>query len=138
MRFSPATSTTDGMNVMSFVPAKALTSPPPIVETITFGRPTGSARMAVVAIEVPPLPPIDRMPSTRPSARRRVTTAARPAAIARIASSLWSPDAIRARSTPAASATTSREMSGSRPGGPITPKSTTRVARPASSISSLT
>ena len=138
MRFMPATSTMEGMKVTSLVPAKALTSPPPTVDTITFGTPTGSSRMAVVASEVPPLPPMPMMPSRRPSPCRRLTTAASPRAMVAIASSLCPPDARCARSPPPAAHTSARATSGANAGSPITPKSTTRVARPAPSISSLT
>ena len=49
---------------MSFVPAYALTSPPPTVETISFGTPTGSMRIPAVAIDVPPEPPMPMIPSS--------------------------------------------------------------------------
>ena len=42
-----------------------------MVETISFGTPTGSARIACAAIDVPPEPPSASTPSQRPSACRR-------------------------------------------------------------------
>src|SRR5450759_4689275 len=55
-----------------------------------------------------------------------------------MASSLWSPEVMRARSPPAAATTASRVTSGANAGGPITPKSTTSVATPWPSMSSFT
>jgi hypothetical protein len=54
----PATSTTEYIIVMSFTPTYGPTSPDVIVETMSLGRPTGSACIAVDPIEVPPEPPI--------------------------------------------------------------------------------
>jgi hypothetical protein len=67
MRFSPATSTIEGIMVMSLVPTYALVSPEAIVVTINFGTPTGKARMALVAITVPPPPPMEMIPSNLPA-----------------------------------------------------------------------
>ena len=52
----------DGIKVISFVPAYALTSPPPTVESISLGTPTGSPRIPVVITDVLPVPPIPKMP----------------------------------------------------------------------------
>ena len=53
-------------------------SPEAIVETISFGTPTGSARIACVAIAVPPEPPSARIPSSRPSSCSRSTASSAP------------------------------------------------------------
>jgi hypothetical protein len=76
-------------------------SPEAIVETISFGTPMGSARIACVAIAVPPEPPSARMPSSRPSSCSRRTTASAPRAIASTAA----PRSPNATSAPAARAT---------------------------------
>ena len=138
IRLNPATSTIEGMNVMSLVPAYALTSPPPTVEATSFGTPTGSVRIAVVAIDVPPLPPIDTMPSRRPWSYSRRTTTASPAAMPAIASSLCSPDRHRSRSPPPATATSARPTSGVKAGSPSTPKSTVSTSSPVRWITCLT
>ncbi len=57
IRLIPATSTTEYIIVTSTVPTYGLVSPDATVETISFGTPTGSARIAFVAIVVPPVPP---------------------------------------------------------------------------------
>ena len=67
----PATSTTEAASSMSLAPTIGRVSPAAIVETISFGTPTGSARMASAAIEVLPEPPAASTPSQRPSAYRR-------------------------------------------------------------------
>jgi len=67
MRFSPATSTTEYIIVTSFVPTYGRVSPAATVETTIFGKPTGKARIALVPIVVPALPPRPMMPSIRPS-----------------------------------------------------------------------
>ena len=56
-------------------------SPAAIVETISFGTPTGSARIAAVAIAVLPEPPAPSTPSIRPSACSRRASAAAASAI---------------------------------------------------------
>ena len=66
--FSPATSTMDGIMMMSLVPTYWATFPDAIVETMTFGTPIGSARIAGVTSDVPPEPPNERTPSNRCSA----------------------------------------------------------------------
>ena len=95
-------STTEGIIVMSLVPTKALTSPPARVETISLGTPTGKVRIPAVAIEVLPLPPMLRMPSSLPSSCSLWTMTARPVAMVFMASSLWPPELSRARSPPPA------------------------------------
>ena len=67
IELTPAISVTDAIIVMSVLPIYGDVSPDAIVESINFGTPTGSARMALVAIAVPPDPPAARMPSNRPS-----------------------------------------------------------------------
>ena len=57
-------------------------SPEAIVETISFGTPTGSARIAAVAIAVFPDPPAARTPWQRPSSNSRRTTTGAAAHIA--------------------------------------------------------
>ena len=57
---------------MSLGPTYGRTSAEATDETISFGMPTGSARIACVASAVPPEPPADTMPprSRRPSRNR--------------------------------------------------------------------
>jgi len=64
IEFIPAMSTTEYIVVMSESPVKELMSPAAMVETIIFGNPVGSAefRIALLANEVPPLPPIEITP----------------------------------------------------------------------------
>ena len=54
---TPAMSTTDAASIMSLSPMIGRVSEAAIVDTMSFGTPTGSARMACAAIEVPPEPP---------------------------------------------------------------------------------
>ena len=64
---SPATSTIDGIIMISLVPTYCETFPDAIVETMTFGTPIGNARIAGVTREVPPDPPNEMIPSNLPS-----------------------------------------------------------------------
>ena len=57
IRLMPAMSTTEYIIVTSLAPTYGRVSPEATVETISFGTPTGSARIACVAIDVPPEPP---------------------------------------------------------------------------------
>ena len=77
--FIPAMSTTEYIIVTSTAPTYGRVSPDAIVETISFGTPTGSARIACVAIAVPPEPPSAGRRRARPSACRRSTTRPRAA-----------------------------------------------------------
>src|SRR5262249_13082060 len=52
----PAMSVTEAISVISVAPASARVSPAVVVESINFGTPTGSARIALVAITVFPDP----------------------------------------------------------------------------------
>jgi hypothetical protein len=101
-----------------------------MVETISFGTPTGSARIAEVPIVVPAEPPREISASTFPSACRRETTAAAPRAIAATAS----PRSRRLRSAdreaPPASATSAAATSGAKAGSPTIPVSMTTVFAP--------
>ncbi len=81
--------------------------------------------------------PDDAIPSSLPSSKSRRTTTARPAAMTRMASSLYAPEARVAKSPPPAFATSWRVMSGAKAGSPITPKSIIRISRPFFSINSL-
>ena len=126
----PATSTTEAASSMSLAPTIGRVSPAAMVDTISLGTPTGSARMASAAIEVLPDPPAARTPSQRPSAYSRSTTAVAPRAMA---STAWprSPAARSAStSAPAAAPTSSRVTSGSTSGGPMIPASTRIVRTP--------
>ena len=78
----PATSTTDAIIAMSTAPTYGATSPDAMVETISFGRPIGSARIAAVAIVVLPEPPAASTPSHCFVARSASTVARAPSAIA--------------------------------------------------------
>ena len=132
----PATSTTEAASSMSLAPTIGRVSPAAIVDTISLGTPTGSARMASAAIEVLPDPPAASTPSQRPSAYSRSTTAVAPRAIA---STAWprSPAARSAStSAPAAAPTSSRVTSGSTSGGPMIPAST-RIVRDARRVQAI-
>ena len=85
IRLIPATSTTEYIIVTSVEPTYGLVSPDATVETISFGTPTGSARIACVASVVPPVPPSAPIASSRPSASSRRTISAAPRPIASIA-----------------------------------------------------
>ena len=67
IELTPATSVTDAISVRSLAPMYARVSPAATVETISLGTPTGSARIALVAIAVLPDPPAASTPSQRPS-----------------------------------------------------------------------
>ena len=103
----PATSTTEAASSRSLAPTIGRVSPAAIVETISFGTPTGSARMASAAIEVLPEPPAASTPSQRPSACRRATTAVAPRAIASTACPRSPAARSASTSAPAAAATCS-------------------------------
>src|SRR5215207_5341809 len=101
-----------------------------MVETISFGTPTGSARIAAVAIAVFPDPPAPSTPSIRPSACSRRASAAAASAIVPTAV----PRSVsEARSAPISPASSAAGMSGSSPcGGPAGPASATSTSTPAS------
>ena len=82
----PDTSTMEGNMLMSDAPTYGVVSPDAIVETITFGTPIGSCCIAAVAIEVPPDPPIEKMPSKRPFAYSAGTSFFTPSVIVAVAS----------------------------------------------------
>ncbi len=125
----PAMSTTEYVIDTSTAPTYGRVSPEAIVETISFGTPTGSARIARVAIDVPPEPPSARIPWSRPSSYSRRTTASAPRAIVSTAS----PRSVSAaRSAPAAAATSAAGTSGSASGGPPLPASTSSTSAPSS------
>ncbi|NBE52531.1 hypothetical protein GUY60_14065 [Streptomyces sp. YC537] len=124
-RFTPAMSTTLCIIVRSAEPTYGDTSPAAIEDTINFGMPSGSSRIARLAIDVPPLPPTARTPCTRPSACSRTTTSAAPRAIAVTATPRSPVARSRSRSSPAARATSARGMSAGISGSPATPVSTT-------------
>ena len=63
--FRPAMSTTEYISVMSLTSTYGAVLPEAIVETMTFGTPTGSVRIAAVIIVVPPPPPRPSTPSKR-------------------------------------------------------------------------
>ena len=70
MRLMPDTSVTEYIMQMSDGPTYGRTSPDATVDTITFGTPIGSRRIACVASAVPPEPPAETRP---PRSRRRAT-----------------------------------------------------------------
>jgi hypothetical protein len=67
MALRPAMSVTACIIVMSVGPTKPATLPEARVETISFGTPTGSARIASVTMAVLPEPP---RPSSAPMSLR--------------------------------------------------------------------
>ena len=131
MELTPATSATEAISVRSVAPMYSVVSPAATVDTMSLGTPTGSARIAAVAIAVLPLPPAASTPLQRPSARSRRTSAAAASAIAVTAAPRSRPSASAARSTPASAATASRPISGSAPCGSKVPTSTSSGRTPA-------
>ena len=97
-------------------------SPADIVDTISFGTPTGNARIAAVAIAVFPDPPAPSTPSIAPAAWRRLASLAAPSAIARTAPP---------RSPASCALISSRAMSGFTVGGPPVPTSASSTSTPA-------
>ncbi len=77
-RLRPDTSTTEYIIVMSLTSTYGATLPDAIVDTISFGRPTGSACMAVAPIEVPPEPPMLKTASNLPSSASSLARARAP------------------------------------------------------------
>ena len=75
---------------------------------MSFGTPMGSARIAAVPTAVPPPPPIETMPSIRPSRWSRAATSAAPRAITAMAS----PRSFRARSDGEVGATGAGDLVG--------------------------
>ena len=72
-RLSPAMSTIGYSMAMSFVPTNGRVSPDASVETISFGKPAGSDRIAVVPMVVPAEPPREIRPWILPSSKSRRT-----------------------------------------------------------------
>ena len=102
IRLTPAMSTTEYIIDTSTAPTYGRVSPEATVETISFGTPTGSARIAKVTSEEPPDPPSPRIPSSLPSACRRFTTSAAPRPIVSTAAPRSPAAASAATSAPAA------------------------------------
>ena len=122
IRLIPAMSTTEYIIVTSVEPTYELVSPEATVETISFGTPTGSRRIASVASAVPPVPPSAPIASNRPSACSRDTISAAPRPIASIAAARSPAAASTCTSAPAAAATSWRVTSGSVSGSPRIPR----------------
>ena len=118
MRLSPATSTMLGNITMSFTPTYCAVLPLASVETMSLGKPSGSARMPAVAMAVPPPPPSEITPSMRPSACSLARTTGAACDIAATASPRSCRARIAGRSRPASAAASSRETSGATCGGP--------------------
>ena len=132
--FTPAMSTTEYIIVTSTEPTYGLVSPEATVETISFGTPMGSLRIACVTSADPPEPPRPPIASSLPSTWRRSTISAAPRAIVSTAAPR-SPAAARdATSAPAAAATSSRVTSGAASGSPTMPASTRITSTPCSRI----
>ena len=108
------------------------------VETISFGKPSGSTRIAAVPMAVPPPPPSEITPSILPSAASfsNKTGAAFDIATTHSPRSRFAISG--ARSSPAAAATSSRVMSGVTDGGPPLPTSINSAACPRSRINPAT
>ena len=79
-RLMPRMSTTELSMKMSLSPTNCRTMPDASVLIITFGTPSGSARIAAVAMVVPADPPRPRMPDTSPRAYASRASLAAPAA----------------------------------------------------------
>ncbi len=104
-------STTEYMSVTSFTSTYGAMLPEAIVDTMTFGTPTGSVRIAAVTIVVPPPPPRPSTPSNRPSAYQAGRRAHAPRCIASTACPRSPRARSVARSVPAARATSSAPTS---------------------------
>jgi hypothetical protein len=117
IEFTPAMSTTEYIIVTSTAPTYGRVSPEARVETISFGTPTGSARMPVVTTDEPPEPPMPSTPSSLPSSCSCSSSAAAPRPMAVVAAPRSPASASASTSSPAAPATSAREMSGSTRGG---------------------
>ena len=63
IRLRPARSVMAGIMMMSDTSTNADVSPEASVETMSFGTPSGRARMPAVAIDVPPPPPMPMIPT---------------------------------------------------------------------------
>ena len=135
-RLTPAMSTTEYIIVTSTAPTYGRVSPEATVETISFGTPIGSSRIACVTSADPPDPPSPPIASRRPSAWRRLTISAAPRAMAAIAAPRSPAAASAAASAPAAAATSSRVTSGVASGSPTIPASTSTTCAPCSRIRS--
>jgi hypothetical protein len=131
-RFKPATSTMLGIMTMSRSPTYGATLPLATVDTITFGMPSGRARITAVAIAVPPLPPSDNTPAMRPSAASRDISAG----AARVMPSTITPRSACARRsprfTPPSAATVSASTSTAHCGSPRPPTFTISTSCPRS------
>src|SRR4051812_30204483 len=134
IRFKPLMSTMVGIIAMSFTPTKPRTSPLASVDTMTFGIPSGSARIAAVPIDVPAPPPIAIMASSSPRSSNRCTMTLAPRLIAVTARPRSASETSAASDAPPAVATSSRVMKGVNAGWPRTPTSTTSTLWPRSSI----
>src|SRR4051812_10620328 len=132
----PAMSTTEYIIVTSTEPTYGLVSPDATVETISFGTPIGSARMAWVTSAEPPEPPSPPTASSRPSAYRRFTISAAPRAIVSTAAPRSPAAASTAGSAPTAAPTSARAISGATSGSPTIPASTSRTSTPRSRMRS--
>ena len=108
------------------------------VETMSLGKPTGSARMADVQMAVPPPPPNEITPSTRPSRCNRARTNGAARVIRATASPRSRRTTTAARSAPASRATSSREISASSVAGPSVPTSMSSTECPCSRMRSAT
>ena len=102
--FNPATSTIDGIIIISLVPTYCATFPEAMVDTITLGTPIGSARIAGVTNDVPPEPPKEMIPSNFPASYNRGTRISIPFDNASVAIALSLRSAISLISYPAAAA----------------------------------
>ncbi len=123
-------SMTDGISVMSVTSTYCAVLPEASVETISFGTPTGSVRIAAVIIAVPPPPPRPSTASMRPSRCRAGTSAQAPRSIASMAGPRSRAARSAARSAPPARATSAAGTSAANGGSPRTPRSITSVCTP--------
>ena len=77
----PTRSATEKRNAMSLLPMYGRMLPEATVETMSFGNPMGSPRMAMEPMAVPWFPPIAIAPSRRPDRKRSSRQRAAPAPI---------------------------------------------------------
>ena len=118
---------------MSLGPTYGATFPDATVDTISFGTPTGSARIAGVTSAVPPDPPSPISPATSSRAATNRSNATAIAATDRPRSPVNT-----APSPSGWCAATARAGTSAAPPSPFVPRSTSTAGTPAASISRFT
>ena len=131
----PEKSATELSMTMSLMSTNGLVSPDAIVETMTLGTPSGSARIAAVPTVVPPEPPIASTPRSSPRSLMSDSADAAPFAMTSMAAARFPAWRSSARSPPPRCAVSAALTSGTIAGSSLTPKSRSRTAIPSASSS---